>query len=130
MFSVLVQIRGLLHWNDGVEGEVGVGGVVDEGVGMAFGAVVDVTGVYGEAFAVADDIAAAAGEEHDLAAVLVRVQTYGSTGNQPAFRDTVEAVLKPAGCVILFSSLEIRDASLFYFAEIYIHDWMDLGLDG
>ena len=122
MFSVLVQIRGLLHWNDGVEGEVGVGGVVDKGVRVAFRAVVHRTGADGKALAVADDIAVAAGEEHDLAAVLVSVQAYGCAWDEASHRDTVESVLVSAGCIVLFTSLEIRGAGLFYLAEIDIHN--------
>ena len=67
------------------------------------------------------DGAASAYDEYHLAAVIVCMNSYGSSRHKASFEDTVGAVKKHVCCQFLLSTLELRHMRNLYFIKFQNH---------
>ena len=95
--------------------------VVDEGVGMAFRAVVAIAGRQGLLPAVVQDLARAGQDIHHLAAAHMGMQPDRGARRQPAVHDAGLVVVAQLGIGDLFAPLELGDLLFHHLRKIDFH---------
>lgn len=109
-----------LFRDEGVEFQGGVG-IVDDAVGVALRAEMDVAGADGVALVVVEDGGVAFGDEQHLATLIVDVVAYRGSGLELPLHDAVGAIEIHVYVKLLLSSLEVGDVLLGDLVKLNFH---------